>query len=99
MLRIVQEALSNVRRHSGAENAWVSLRTEGEDLVAEVEDDGRGFDAAATRAGGIGQKSMRERAGALGGELEVESECGKGTRVRLRVPLGVANPERGERRM
>ncbi len=98
LLRVVQEALTNARHHSGAENVSVSLRTEGDGLVAEVEDDGRGFDPGATRAGGIGQKSMRERTTALGGELKVESEPGKGTRVRVRIPLSVANWEGGERR-
>ncbi|HET7479741.1 MAG TPA: ATP-binding protein [Rubrobacteraceae bacterium] len=83
--RIIQEALTNARRHSGARNILVSLRIEGEDLVSEVSDDGQGFMAAA--APGVGLKSMQERAQALGGTLEIESEPGKGTRVRIRVPL------------
>jgi PAS domain S-box-containing protein len=86
LLRVVREALTNIRRHSGAEHAAVALRTEGEDLIAEVSDDGRGF-GAKVRAGG-GSRSMRERAAALGGRLEVESEPGLGTTVRLRVPAG-----------
>ena len=98
VLRIVQEALNNVRRHSGAENAVVSLSAQGGELVVAIEDDGRGFDADATRAGGIGQKSMRERAAALSGQLSVESEPGKGTMVRVRVPLSVPNGDRDKRR-
>jgi signal transduction histidine kinase len=82
--RVVREALTNVRRHSGAEHVWVSLRTEGDDLIAEVSDDGRGF-GAEVRTGG-GTRSMRERAAVLGGRLKVESEPGRGTTVRLRVP-------------
>lgn len=82
--RVVREALTNVRRHSGAEHVSVSLRTEGDDLIAEVSDDGRGF-GAEVRTGG-GTRSMRERAAALGGRLKVESEPGRGTTVRLRVP-------------
>ena len=82
--RVVREALTNVRRHSGAENVSVSLRTEGDELIAEVSDDGRGF-GAEVRTGG-GTRSMRERAVALGGRLKVESEPGRGTTVRLRVP-------------
>ena len=82
--RVVREALTNVRRHSGAENVSVSLRTEGDELIAEVSDDGRGF-GAEVRTGG-GTRSMRERAAALGGRLKVESEPGRGTTVRLRVP-------------
>lgn len=63
----------------------MSLRMEGDDLVAEVSDDGRGFDPEA-RAG-IGLRSMRERTAALGGKLRIESEPGEGTRVRLRAPM------------
>ena len=86
LLRVVREALTNVRRHSDAEKASVSLGTEGDDLIAEISDDGRGYEQT-TRAGG-GSRSMRERAASLGGVLEVESERGGGTTVRLRVPLG-----------
>jgi signal transduction histidine kinase len=83
--RVLREALTNARRHSGAGRVTVSLRTEGEELVAEVSDDGRGFGPEADPGGG--SKSMRERAAALGGELRVESEPRRGTTVRLQVPL------------
>ncbi len=85
LLRIVQEALTNARRHSGARHVRVTLWAEGNELVAEVSDDGRGFETET--APGIGLRSMRERAAALGGELQVQSEPGEGTRVRLRVPM------------
>jgi PAS domain S-box-containing protein len=85
LLRILQEALTNVRRHSGAGEVVVSLRLEGDELVAEVSDDGRGFDPKGPA--GIGLRSMRERTAALGGRLEIESEPGEGTRVRLRTPI------------
>ena len=85
LLRIVQEALTNARRHSGAQHVGVSLWVEGNDLVAEVSDDGRGFETET--APGIGLRNMRERAAALGGKLEVQSEPGGGTRVRLRAPI------------
>jgi PAS domain S-box-containing protein len=85
MLRVIQEALTNARRHSGARNVEVSLRVEEGDLVAEVADDGRGFGAESDP--GVGMSSMRERALRLGGELEVESVPGEGTRVRLRAPM------------
>jgi PAS domain S-box-containing protein len=84
-LRIVQEALTNVRRHSGARNILVALKREGNDLAIEVSDDGRGF-ASGDRSGGVGLKGMRERASALGGKLTVEGEPGRGTRVRLWAP-------------
>jgi PAS domain S-box-containing protein len=96
LLRVIQEALNNARKHSGCENVWVSLRMEGDELLAEVEDDGRGFDTNATQAG-VGQRSMRERVAALGGRLEVESEPGNGTRVSVRVPLSVRDGKRGRR--
>jgi signal transduction histidine kinase len=84
-LRVLQEALTNARRHSGANSVLVSLRSEGNDLVAELSDDGRGFEPETVP--GVGLRSMRERAIALGGTLEFESEPRNGTRVRLRVPM------------
>jgi PAS domain S-box-containing protein len=86
LLRVLQEALTNARRHSGASNVEVRLRTEGEVLVAGVIDDGRGFDHASTRAG-VGLSAMRERVEGLGGKIEVKSSPGEGTRVAVRVPL------------
>jgi PAS domain S-box-containing protein len=83
--RIVQEALTNARRHSGAKRIAVSLRMEGKDLLAEVTDDGIGFGPEAPP--GVGLGSMRERAALVGGNLEIESAPGKGTIIRLRVPV------------
>jgi two-component system, NarL family, sensor histidine kinase UhpB len=85
--RIVQEALANVRRHSGARRATVTLGTAGGEAWVEIEDDGRGFDPE--ESSGMGLTGMRERTVALGGKLEVESERRVGTRVRLRVALSV----------
>ncbi len=85
LLRVLQEALTNARRHSGANSVLVSLRSEGNDLVAEISDDGRGFEPETVP--GVGLRSMRERAIALGGTLEFESQPRNGTRVRLRVPM------------
>jgi PAS domain S-box-containing protein len=86
LLRVLQETLTNARRHSEARNVEVTLRTEGEAVLAEVADDGRGFDPGSARAG-IGLSAMRERIEALGGKIEVRSRPGEGTRVRVRVPL------------
>jgi len=91
LLRIVQEALSNVRKHARAQSIEVSFSVS--DAVAQVAiiDDGRGFDPAslAARQGdGFGLQSMRERAEALGGRLEVSSPPGHGTRVEVTVPVG-----------
>jgi DNA-binding NarL/FixJ family response regulator/signal transduction histidine kinase len=84
VLRVVREALVNARRHSGAGTVHVDVWGSGTLLCAAVSDDGRGFDAAATRTGIAG---MRERAAALGGELEIRSERGAGTRIALTVHL------------
>ena len=86
LLRILQEALSNTRKHSDARNVVVSLGMEGDEIFwAEVKDDGRGFDL--DTPSGVGLKSMRERARALGGNLKIESEPGKNTKVRFEVAL------------
>ena len=85
--RIVQEALTNVRRHSGARRATVTLGAAGDEMWIEVEDDGRGFGPG--NSPGMGLTGMRERALAIGGELEVHSEENVGTRVRLRVALPI----------
>lgn len=82
LLRIIQEALTNARRHSGASHVTVSLEASDAEVRIEVSDNGRGFDPDAVEPG-IGLRSMRERAEVLDGELRVESEPGKGTRVRL----------------
>src|SRR5215218_6760259 len=83
--RIIQEALTNARRHSGAKRISVSLRTDAGDLLAEVSDDGVGLGPDVSP--GVGFASMRERAALIGGHLELESGEGWGTSVRLRVPL------------
>jgi len=83
--RILQEALNNVVRHSGAREAWVRLRFLPARLQLEVEDHGKGF---APQAGqhGIGLVAMRERTGLLGGTLTIENLAGGGTLARLDVP-------------
>jgi len=88
LLRIIQEALINVRRHSWAGHVRVSLREEEDSLTAEVVDDGRGFDPELSW-GGVGVSAMQERASKLGSELEIHSEPGRGTRVTVRVPTAL----------
>src|ERR687897_528859 len=87
VLRVLQEALTNARRHSEAGSVEVRLRTENQEMLAEVVDDGRGFDPASVRAG-VGLSAMRERIEGLGGKIEVRSRPGEGTKVTLRVHLG-----------
>src|ERR671921_3016810 len=94
--RVVQEALANVRRHSDARHAVVTLGMVNGEVLVEIEDDGRGFGPETSY--GMGLTGMRERVLALGGELEVEGREGVGTRVFLRVRLGVlTGGETGER--
>ena len=85
LLRIVQEALINTRKHSEARRVVVVLGADGGRIWAEVSDDGRGFGPGTSA--GVGFSSMRERARALGGNLKVESELGEGTRVRFEMAL------------
>jgi len=96
LLRVLQEALINARRHSGARNVEVRLRTEDEVLVAAVIDDGKGFDTTAAQ-GGVGLSAMRERVEGMGGKIEVSSRPGEGTKVTVRVPL--ADGTRAPRRL
>ena len=92
LLRVVQEALANARRHSGAKRVEVRLRVEGSgNIVAEVEDDGRGFDRRSVRTG-VGLSAMHERTAGLGGELQITSRPGLGTKIVLRVPVGDDTP-------
>jgi signal transduction histidine kinase len=83
--RVVQEALNNVTRHSGAREAWVRLRFLPQLLEVEVEDHGTGFVGQQTKQG-IGLVAMRERAELVGGSIEFSQPAQGGTRVRLAVP-------------
>lgn len=88
--RVLQEALNNVARHSGAAQAWVRLDFQPDALELEVEDHGAGFAerGAAERPGrqGIGLVAMRERSELMGGALEFSRPAEGGTRLRLTVP-------------
>jgi two-component system sensor histidine kinase UhpB len=89
LYRIVQEALANVVRHASARRVRLRLAREHGRVVAEVEDDGRGFRPAEVTGEnvGLGLFGMRERAAYLGGRVEVNSVPGQGTRVRAEVPI------------
>lgn len=80
VLAIVQESLSNTLRHARARHVKIVLKAIGEGLVLFISDDGRGFVANA-ETGGYGLRSMRDRARLLGGQLQVESTPGAGTKV------------------
>ena len=82
--RVVREALTNVRRHSGSTICRVKMRFDAKPFLIEVSDEGRGF--AGGGAGGYGLMGMRERAAGIGGRLEVVSTEGRGTTVFLFGP-------------
>ncbi len=94
LLLIFKEAINNVVRHSGCSNVMLSLGLEGRLLAAEVRDDGCGFQSerfegnSGNGRGGNGLKNMGERARQLGGEFQVLSSPGAGTRLIFKVPLG-----------
>jgi len=91
LIRIIQEALSNVRRHAHARQAWVSFDVDGSDAKICIEDDGQGFDAAEAMKpgrGSFGLQAIRERAESLGGRLQVDAKVGGGTRVVAWLPAG-----------
>jgi signal transduction histidine kinase len=91
--RLAQEALHNCVRHAHATEARVAVRRGREGLEVSSEDNGVGFDSA--REKGLGLLGMTERVERLGGELRIESQPGRGTRVRARLPLGAGAPESG----
>jgi ligand-binding sensor domain-containing protein/signal transduction histidine kinase len=88
-LRVAQEAIHNVNKHAGAKNLVVQLEYGPGEVALELRDDGRGFEAGAepgSAHGHYGLTGMRERAAAIGGTLELTSEPGAGTTVRLQAP-------------
>lgn len=100
VFRVTQESLTNVIRHSGADEAQVRLTRAGNLLRLQVSDDGRGFDPAdlnnPERAGeSLGVRGMRDRAELFGGRLEIHSAPGEGTRVMLVVPLEASIDDAG----
>jgi PAS domain S-box-containing protein len=95
--RIVQEALTNVARHAQAQNVEVKLTYKNGELELSVQDDGRGFDVAATMkcAGqqeSLGLLGMQERTSLAGGQIDVDSEPGRGTTIRARFPIAHPRP-------
>ncbi len=93
LLRIIQEALANVRKHASATRATVALSLGRGWIEARISDDGQGFDPVASARGvtpRFGLSTMRERAEAVGGILTVETTTGAGTTVAVRLPTGGA---------
>lgn len=90
LYRIVEEALTNVRMHSGAQTVTITLDTSCEDeLALAIRDDGRGLDTDASRPMGMGTVGMKERALFLGGTLQIEGQPGSGTTISATFPRDV----------
>jgi len=90
MLRVAQEAVTNILKHAGASRILIQLQVEGPNVWLRIIDDGRGFephDTFSPVGGHFGLIGMRERAERLSGELHLTTGAGKGTRVEMRVPL------------
>jgi signal transduction histidine kinase len=89
VLRILQEAFTNVLKHAGASHVSVATRCEGDRVLIDVTDDGRGMTGIHDRPVGHGLANMRQRALALGGELFLQ-ESARGTTVTLGLPMTMA---------
>lgn len=92
--RVVQEAIANVARHAEPAAVAISARADGDRIVVEVADDGRGFDPGDPRAriegGHLGLAAMSERAALVGGDVTIDSAPGRGTTLRLSLPAAAA---------
>lgn len=89
---IIEEAIGNARKHAQAGNVWVRLQHRPGVFVAEVEDDGKGFDLDAvmddySTRGSLGMTNLHERTELVDGRIEIDTALGQGTRVTLRVPV------------
>ncbi|MFC4599600.1 sensor histidine kinase [Cohnella hongkongensis] len=93
---IIQEAMANVVKHAEAQSVRLSLGDTGSQISLTIEDNGLGFKGGQVRAGGYGLSTMRERAQKLGGDAEIVTKPGSGTRVRVSVPKFA--PESDEQR-
>ena len=86
--QIAREAVSNVARHSGARHARIALSIEGDEAVLSVDDDGAGFDPDLRLGSGhFGLANLRDRSTAVAGQLTMDTELGRGTRIIVRLPL------------
>lgn len=94
LMRMIQEALTNVRKHAETQDIKIDISLCGDGLAVVVEDAGRGFDPAQVSVQGgrhLGLRLMRERAAEIGASVEVESQPGHGTKVTIQVPLDREN--------
>jgi signal transduction histidine kinase len=92
LFRIVQEALTNVARHSDAKYALVELEGKSDQIIADICDNGRGFDRAAVPADRFGLRGIEERARLFGGHSQIDSAPGRGTRIHVELPCEEHEP-------
>jgi len=85
--RIAQEALHNTVKHARARKVELRLEWNGRGIILEIADDGTGFDAAASYPGHLGLRTMHERATQVGGTLHIDSTPGRGTEIKVEVPM------------
>ena len=91
LLRIIQEGLTNVRRHAAASSISVILSSTDQRLKVIIQDDGVGFDSVRIPENRLGLRIMRERAASVGGSVQIASEVGQGTRLEIDIPLRTAH--------
>jgi signal transduction histidine kinase len=91
LLRIIQEGLTNIRKHADASRVWLSLQIQNGSLQLQIRDDGRGFNASGAPTENLndhyGLDSMRERAAAIGASFALDSQVGTGTRILVKLEL------------
>jgi two-component system nitrate/nitrite sensor histidine kinase NarX len=88
LIRIVQEALNNIRKHAQAQNIWVTFSMDDHDLILEIRDDGQGFQPEdITGPSRHGLQGMRERTDLIGASLQVVSQPAQGTKIVVRLPV------------
>jgi two-component system sensor histidine kinase UhpB len=83
--RIVQEQLNNILKHAHANNGFINVSSQGKNIVVAIGDDGQGFDVSKQRKG-IGISNMINRVESFNGEVDIQSEPGKGTKIRITLP-------------
>ncbi|WP_274363757.1 GAF domain-containing sensor histidine kinase [Paenibacillus thermotolerans] len=93
LLRVGQEAINNVSKHSGTDNAAVTLHISDRDIRMTIADKGRGVPGGSKKAEGYGMSTMKERAEALGGTVTVKSRTNKGTMVIVLIPMSASRTE------
>jgi signal transduction histidine kinase len=96
VFNIIQEATNNALKHAEAKHIWIRLARQGDELMATVQDDGKGFDLQAVRKnynqrGSFGLLNIDERARMVGGSAEMTSAPGAGTTVRVIVPIDASS--------